>query len=120
MGYVLVAAGLIAVVLGLTWNRVLPKEVYWSEEQAREFNEAYDAAHSLTSHPPHGPGESHTHDHSHGSDDLEAARQRLLAAEERLNRAKTMHTYTGRIVSIIGAVLAAAGLALLRRGDSDS
>ena len=113
----LVAVGLAAIVVGLLWGKIVPDTSYWSEDDAKAYAEAYDTAHAASSAGSH----SHTHSsagESEGQVDLATARKRVDEWEQRLNRAKSVKGYLGKVIASVGAVVALVGVILLRNAES--
>lgn len=118
-GRVLVSVGLCTVAIGLMWKQLVPAETYWTEQQAAEYNAAYSEAHSLSIGHQHSPGEPHNHSHDRNNTDaLEAARERLSLAEQKLNQSRALQSFGGPVLSILGLVLAVSGVWVLRQADS--
>ena len=113
LAYSLVSVGLVLVVVGLMWNRLVPAEQYWNEQDNEEFVQAYSDAHAASSGHTH---DEHSDEHDdHEPPDLETARQHLSQVQGRLETARTLHDYSGRVISIAGLIFAVSGAALLRK-----
>lgn len=119
LGYAAIALGLALIAAGLAWREVVPREAYWTAEDAREYEEAAAAAHAASI-----PG--HSHDDADGphaqdgaslpdADALAGAKERFQRAQDRLAAARTARNVTGRVLAAAGAVLAALGVLALRR-----
>ena len=122
-GYAVLTLGLASVVLGLAWKHIVPDSAFWSEQQATEYTEAYRAAHAASSDHDHSHdgshngshrgGESHADETSEG-DSLAAARERFDQAHAQLEQARDARNYYGLMIAVAGAILACAGLSMLR------
>lgn len=96
----LVGVGL--VVAGLSWKLLRPRQAYWSEEQAQEYNDAFLAAKAAAL--------SDTRRLNQPDDpQLVAARQRWEESQADLDRAVAARGRTGPFVAAAGvAILALA------------
>lgn len=116
--YLLVGLGLLLVVVGLSWQHLVPDTAFWSEAQAEAYTEANRAAHAATI-----VSDDHDHaGHSHAGHSHEpmTAQQRASTIEEfeqlkqQLEKARSRRQGWGRPIAILGALLAGAGIIGLR------
>lgn len=111
--YVLVAVGVIAVAVGLSWKVVVPDSAFWSDEQAQAYEQAYAAAHEASIH-----GSAGGHDHGqegHAEEiSLEDAKARFADMSQQLANARTARGLWGKILSVVGVACAVAGAWMLR------
>lgn len=91
------AAGAACAVLGLAWPKLLPPERVWSVEQAREYQQAFEAAHAAT----HGEVGEHAPDA-----ELETLRQRYAQISGQLEQARRVRDEWGRRLIQVGLLLA--------------
>ena len=95
IGHVLIFTGLVVVALGLLWDRLLPAETYWSEQDAAEYAEAFEAAHNASigrtgdANEPDAAGDA-------TGDNLSEAKRRLAEVEQRLTQARSLRTTRAR------------------------
>jgi hypothetical protein len=91
------AAGAACAVVGLVWPQLLTPERVWSIEQAREYQQAFEAAHAAT----HGEVGEHAPDA-----ELEQLRERYAQISGELAQARRVRGVWGRRLIQVGLVLA--------------
>jgi hypothetical protein len=100
---VVVAASLIA--LGLFWNRLFPVTSYWTEEQAKEYRDAFYTAHAMQDAIKDGKLAA-------DSEQLQAARDRYLQIQRDLNTARIASSRNGNVTFAVGVLALLSAIAL--------
>jgi hypothetical protein len=110
--YLLAAAALGLILLGMAWNSLFPPSSYWSEEKALEYRDAFRAAHAAQDAASHG---------AHTGDDAQVLKTRANyeRIQDELNQAQTARGRTGFSLVLVGLLLFLASLGT-RRAWSDS
>lgn len=91
------AVGAACTALGLVWPKLATPERVWSVEQAREYQQAFEAAHAAT----HGEVGEQAPD-----DELELLRQRYAEISGQLEQARRVRGVWGRRFIQVGLLLA--------------
>ena len=68
--WILALSGVTLIVVGLSWNSLFPPTSYWNEDQAAEYNAAFNAVHTAQDASHHGEVTDHK--------GLDEARERFL------------------------------------------
>ncbi|MGI9455500.1 MAG: hypothetical protein ACR2NU_03015 [Aeoliella sp.] len=114
VGYLAIVLGLSLIAVGLMWGQIVSPESIWTEEDAREHTEAFEAAHTASIGHGHAHDGSSDHEDLEGAD-LEAAKARLAASKKKLQRARAIRDHLGKVFSIAGMVVSFLGTLLVRR-----
>ncbi|MEX2092916.1 MAG: hypothetical protein WD971_09575 [Pirellulales bacterium] len=85
-------------VLGLSWNQLFPPESYWSPQQAKEYQDAFRAAHAAQDAVAHGSL-------SANEAEFEAAHKRYEHVQSELNRAQSARDRTGKYLIVAGLLV---------------
>lgn len=89
--------GLVLLVAGLFWSRVVPSQALWSQEQAQEYETAAVKLHEQS------------HSQAENGDEKQqliiSARQRFEEARQDLESARHARDYGGRYLSLFGSLL---------------
>jgi ABC-type nickel/cobalt efflux system permease component RcnA len=98
---ILIMIGLLLVVLGWTWNYLVPSSAYWGAEEAREYTKAQVELHAME--------DAHAHDKNH-DENMAAARERFNNIHAQLEQARTSQNRASSFFIAAGVLCLAAGI----------
>jgi hypothetical protein len=98
--------GIALIAVGLSWNSLFPPASYWSEDQAAEYNSAFNAVHTAQDASHHGGVTDHKA--------LDDARERFLNIRGDLERAQQARGRSSKAVTVSGLLLLLVALVARR------
>jgi hypothetical protein len=105
VSYILGALAFGLIALGLFWNSLFPPASYWSPQQARQYQDAFYAAHAAQDAVDHGKL-------VHDGAELQAARERYELIQAELNEARLARGRSGKLLVVGGLILLLATVVL--------
>jgi hypothetical protein len=94
----LVGTGLLLLIVGFSWDRIVPTSAYWGDEQAREYTAAQAEMHAIDEHTP---GQEQK---------LALARDRFLKLHQQLEDARGTQTRGTFLLKLAGISLLVVGV----------
>jgi hypothetical protein len=120
---VIVAAGVVLILVGLGWKWLFPPKSYWSQEQARQYLDAYTKLHAMQDGQEHGPAKGTSKETSKAASkaapdaasnkdtaSLAEVRQRYESLKSQLERARTARDRTGIYLAAAGTAIVVIGI----------
>jgi hypothetical protein len=103
------AVAVVLIALGIFWKLVVPPEVYWSAEDAREYESAFLAAHAAQRYVE-------GQDPTETEKKFEAAHQEYDRMRSELKSAQTARSRMGKYVTVAGLLLLLTSVLLRQFG----
>ncbi len=116
----LITFGLILLLGSFAWPLLLPQEVIWNEEQAREKATAAADLHNLTHRAAHVEiDNSKEEEKQRVREQLKLAQSRFANSKEELNRGRRFRDITAMVLRCSGIALALVGIVRYKIIQSD-
>jgi hypothetical protein len=103
---ILAAASVGLIAVGVCWNALFPPASYWSEEQAAEYNAAFNAVHAAQ--------DAHQHGAVPDRDTLSQAHERYLNIRGDLESAQQARSRSSKVATVSGLLMLLAAIVVRR------